>query len=445
MEQLGGENTGMPTSIRKVVVASFIGTTIEWYDYFIFGTAAALIFPQLFFPGFGETTGTILSYTTFAVGFVARPLGGIIFGHYGDRIGRKAMLVATLLIMGIATFLVGALPTYESIGILAPILLVVLRLLQGIGLGGEWGGAVLMAVEHSPDDRRGLNGSWPQMGVPAGLVLGTGVFAAVSALPAGTFETWGWRVPFLLSAILIAVGLFIRLSIYESPAFSRVRESGTEARMPIVDVLRTYPKNVALGVGSRIGIDAAFYILAVYTLTHVSATLGLPRNVGLIAVSVAALIEIFTIPAFAALSDRIGRKPLLLAGTAFLGIWTFPFFWLLNTGSTTLIILATAIGLAVAHAAVYGTQASFYAELFGTRVRYSGASFSYQMSGIFGGALAPIIAASLYPLGGTTLISVYVAAVCVLSAVCYLLAEETYRKDIDADEPQERELLAEQG
>jgi MFS transporter, MHS family, shikimate and dehydroshikimate transport protein len=442
MERLGGENTGMPTSIRKVVIASFIGTTIEWYDYFIFATAAALFFPKVFFPGFGETTGTILAYTTFAVGFGARPLGGVIFGHYGDRIGRKTMLVATLLIMGTSTFLVGALPGYDAIGALAPILLVLLRVLQGIGLGGEWGGAVLMAVEHSSEDQRGLNGSWPQMGVPAGLVLGTGVFAAVSAV-AGE-AAWAWRVPFLLSAILIAVGLFIRLSIYESPVFSRVRESGTVANMPIVDVLRTYPKNVVLGVGSRIGIDAAFYILAVYSLTYITSNLGLPEGVGLTAVSIAALVEIFTIPAFASLSDRIGRRPLLIGGAAFMGIWTFVFFALLGTKSTVAIVVAAVMGLAVGHAAVYGPQGSFYAELFGTRVRYSGASFSYQVSGIFGGALAPIIAASLFPVGGATLISVYIAALCALSVLCYFLAEETFRKDIYEEEPEEQRLVAEQ-
>jgi MFS transporter, MHS family, shikimate and dehydroshikimate transport protein len=373
MDRVGGEDTGMPTSIRKVVVASFIGTTIEWYDYFIFVTAASLIFPDVFFPGFGETTGKILAYTTFAVGFVARPVGGVIFGHYGDRIGRKSMLVATLLIMGSATFLVGLLPGYDAIGVLAPILLVVLRLLQGLGLGGEWGGAVLMAVEHSPEDRRGLNASWPQMGVPAGLVLGTGVFALVSSLSGDALLTWGWRVPFLLSVILIATGLFVRLSIYESPAFSQVRESGTEADMPILDVLKTYPKNVALGVGSRIGIDAAFYILAFYSLDHIASNLGLSENLGLIGVTIAALIEIFTIPFFASLSDRVGRKPLLILSSAFLGLWIFPFFWMLNTGSTVMIIAALVIGLSLGHAAAYGVQASFYAELFGTRVRYSGA------------------------------------------------------------------------
>ena len=444
MERTDGAGA-MPNSVRKVVVASFIGTTIEWYDYFIYGTAAALVFPALFFPGFGETTGTILSYTTFAVGFLARPLGGLVFGHYGDKLGRKAMLVLTLLIMGVATFLVGCLPSYETIGVAAPVLLVVLRLLQGIGLGGEWGGAVLMAVEHSPGDRRGLNGSWPQVGVPAGLVLGTGVFALASALPEVAFQSWGWRVPFLLSAVLIAVGFFVRLSVSESPAFGRVQESGTAARMPIVDVLRTYPRNVILGVGSRIGIDAAFYVLAVYTLTHVASNLGLPQGLGLIAVSVAALVEIFTIPAFASLSDRVGRRPLLIFGAAFLGLWTFALFGLLNTRSPVLVIAAIVIGLAVGHAAVYGVQGSFYAELFGTRVRYSGASFSYQISGIFGGALAPIVATALYPVGGTALISAYVAALCLLSVVCYALAEETFRKDIDADEEQERRLVAEQG
>ena len=446
MERVGGEDTGLSTSIRKVVVASFIGTTIEWYDFFIYTTAAALIFPQLFFPSFEPLAGTLASFATYAVGFLARPLGGVIFGHYGDKIGRKAMLVTTLLIMGIATFLVGLLPTYETIGIWAPILLVVLRLLQGLGLGGEWGGAVLMAVEHSPDDKRGLNGSWPQMGVPAGLVLGTGAFAAVSAISGDAFVTWGWRVPFLLSILLIALGLYIRLAIYESPAFSRVRESGTEARMPIVDVFRTYPKNVLLVVGSRIGIDVVFYIFAVYMLTYVTTNLGLPRNLGLIAVSIAALIEIFTIPAFASLSDKVGRRPVLMAGAAFLGLWIFPFFWLLDTGSTSLIILAVIVGLSIGHAMVYGTQASFYAELFGTRVRYSGASLGYQLAGIFGGALAPIVATALYAAtGGPGLIGVYVAVLCLLSIVCVYLADETFQRDIYEDEPQERQLIAEQG
>ncbi len=445
MERAGGEHTGMPTSIRQVVAASFIGTTIEWYDYFIFGTAAALVFPALFFPDFSELAGTLLAFSTFAVGFAARPLGGLIFGHYGDRLGRKTMLVVTLLIMGVATFLVGCLPTFDTIGIWAPIILVVLRLFQGIGLGGEWGGAVLMAVEHSPEGRRGLNGSWPQSGAPAGLVIGTGVFAIVSALAGdAAFGAWAWRIPFLLSFILVAIGLFIRLRILESPAFRQVQESQTEAQTPIVDVFRTYPKNLILGVGSRIGIDASFYILAVYSLTHISTNLGLPSSVGLTAIAVAALIEVFTIPLFASLSDRIGRRPLLIAGAAFLAVWTFPFFGLLNTKSSILIVLATIAGLSLGHACVYSAQGAFYAELFGTRVRYSGASFSYQIAGIFGGALAPIIATSLFPIGGTVLIAVYIAALCALSVLCYFLAEETFQKDIYEDDPEERQLVSEQ-
>src|ERR687889_898699 len=317
VERVGGEGAGRENSVKKVAIASTIGATIEWYDFFLYGTAAGLIFNQLFFPPGNPTAGTLAAYATFAAGFVARPVGGFIFGHFGDRIGRKTMLVLTLLIMGVATFAIGLVPTYAQVGIWAPIILLTLRVLQGIGLGGEWGGAVLMAVEHAPNDQRGLNGSWPQMGVPAGLVLGTGAFALVGAISGEA--VWAWRVPFLLSVILIAVGLFIRLHIYESPAFSRVRESGTEARMPIVDVFRTYPKNVLLAVGSRIGIDVVFYIFAVYVLTYVSTNLGLPRNLGLIAISIAALIEIFTIPAFASLSDKVGRRPVLITGAAFLG------------------------------------------------------------------------------------------------------------------------------
>ena len=252
MERVGGEGAGQVESIRKVSLASFIGTTIEWYDYFLYGTAAALVFNELFFPNVDPLIGTLSAFATFAVGFVARPLGGAIFGHYGDRIGRKAMLVLTLLMMGIATFLIGLLPTYETIGVWAPILLVVLRLLQGFGVGGEWGGAVLLAVEHSPRDKRGFYGSLIQIGAPAGLLLGTGAFIIVASLPEEQFLSWGWRVPFLVSVLLIGVGLFIRLKIPETPAFSQVKESGNEARIPIVEVFRTYPKNVLLTMGARL-------------------------------------------------------------------------------------------------------------------------------------------------------------------------------------------------
>jgi MFS family permease len=272
MERIGGEHEGQTSSIRQVVAASFIGTAIEWYDFFLYGTAAALVFPALFFPEFSELAGTLAAFSTYAVGFAARPLGGIVFGHYGDRIGRKAMLILSLLIMGIATFLIGLLPTFEQVGVLAPILLVVLRFFQGIGVGGEWGGAVLMAVEHSPEGRRGFYGSWPQMGVPAGLLLANLVFAATSAtLP----EAWGWRVPFLLSIVLVGVGLFIRLRIMETPAFRQVQDSHTEADMPIIDVVRTYPKNVLLAMGMRVAENGTFYILTAFVLSYITAELGL--------------------------------------------------------------------------------------------------------------------------------------------------------------------------
>ncbi|CAN5854655.1 MFS transporter [soil metagenome] len=334
MERLGGEQEGQTSSIRQVAMASFIGTTIEWYDFFLYGTAAALIFPALFFPEFSETAGRLASASTYAVGFAARPIGGLVFGHYGDRIGRKAMLVMSLLIMGIATALIGLLPTFDSIGIWAPILLVVLRFCQGIGVGGEWGGAVLMAVEHAPDRRRGFYGSWPQMGVPAGLLLGNLIFFASRAVfPAGL----DWRVPFLLSLLLVAVGLFIRLRILESPAFEQVRESGTESQMPIIDVIRTYPKNVLLAMGMRIAENGPFYILTVFVLSYITAELGLGENVGLVGVLIAAAIGLITVPLFGALSDRVGRRPLYLFGSVFLLLFSFPFFWLLNTGATPLI------------------------------------------------------------------------------------------------------------
>jgi MHS family shikimate/dehydroshikimate transporter-like MFS transporter len=443
VERLGGEERGQISAISKVALASLIGTTIEWYDFFIYGTAAALVFPALFFPEFSETAGTLAAFATFGVGFFARPVGGIVFGHFGDRIGRKTMLVLTLTIMGVATTLIGLLPTYEAIGVAAPLLLVVLRFCQGLGVGGEWGGAVLMAVEHSPEGRRGFYGSWPQMGVPAGLILSNLAFLAVASLPEAQFMAWGWRLPFLLSIVLVAVGLFIRLRIMESPAFRRVQQSNTEARMPIVDVLRTYPKQVLLAAGAFLVINAYFYILVSYLINYATAEAGMSNSAILTVVLISSVVSFFAMPFFAALSDRFGRRPIYLLGVVGMGISAFFLFWATDTASFWLVLLAHIFGLGALSVA-YGPQAAFYAEMFGTRVRYSGISLGYQGGSIFGGALAPFIATWLFATTGTsTSIAVYVAALAVLSFVCAYVATETYRVDIEAEQAEERQLIRE--
>ena len=440
MERLGGEGVGQTSSIRQVAVASFIGTAIEWYDFFLYGTAAALVFGQLFFPEFSSTAGTLAAFSTYAVGFAARPLGGVVFGHFGDRIGRKSMLVLSLLIMGVATALIGVLPTFEQAGILAPILLVTLRFFQGIGVGGEWGGAVLMAVEHSPEGRRGFYGSWPQMGVPAGLLAGNLVFLAATTFVAAD---WAWRVPFLFSIVLVGVGLFIRLRILETPAFTQVRESGTEARMPIIDVIRTYPKNVLLAMGMRLAENGTFYVLTVFVLTYVVEELGREQTTGQIGVIIAAFIGLFTIPFFGALSDRVGRRPVYLLGSGFSLLFAFPFFWMMNTNIAPLIWLAIILGVNIGHDAMYGPQAAFFAELFGTRVRYSGASLGYQLASVLAGGLSPLIALALLAAYGYWAVAAYTAGMALITVISVLLASETYQSDISETQQPERRLIPE--
>jgi metabolite-proton symporter len=423
-----------PSSVRKVIVASLIGTSLEWYDFFIYGTAAALVFNQLFFPTFEPLVGTLLAFTTYAVGFIARPLGGLIFGHYGDRIGRKNVLVVTLLLMGVATFAIGLLPTYATIGVWAPILLVALRFLQGLGLGGEWGGAVLMTLESGGANRRGLNASWPQVGVPLGLLLANGILALMGALtdePA--FLSWGWRVPFLLSGLLVLVGLWIRMTISESPLFREVEESHTQAGAPIMEVLRSYPKQVLLAIGARVGVDVAFYTFVLFITTYVATYLKLPRNYALNAVLIAAAVQVVLIPLFGSLSDRFSRRPVYLAGAIGAAVWVFVFFILLDTGQFWLIVLAAVVAL-VFHAAMYGPQAAFISEMFPTRVRYTGASMGYQLAGIIGGALAPIISVALLDRYDTSIaVSIYAVAMLLVTIICVLLAPETSKIDLHAD------------
>ena len=416
-----------------VALASFVGTTIEWYDFFLYGTAAALVFNQLFFPTFDPLTGTLAAFGTYAVGFIARPIGGIIIGHYGDKIGRKSMLVLTLLIMGVATFLIGLLPTYESIGPWAAVFLVLLRLVQGFGVGGEWGGAVLMAVEHAPPGRRGYYGSWPQMGVPAGLLMSTFVFAAFARLPEDQFLAWGWRVPFLLSFLLVGVGLLIRLRILETPAFAKMKERRADAMMPIVEVIRKYPKQVLLAAGARIAENGGFYIFSVFMLLYATQHAKVERSVALTGVMIAAAFDLVAIPFYGHLSDKIGRRPVYLFGAAMTGILAYPLFWLFDTGSTPLVWLGLVLVFTFAHAPMYGPQAAFLSELFGTRVRYTGASLGAQLASIVAGGLSPFIATALMPRYGRVGLSLYLAAMGLITIIAVLAAAETSRKDIHED------------
>ena len=419
--------------VRRVVIASLVGTSLEWYDFFIYGTAAALVFNQLFFPSFEPLVGTLLAFTTYAVGFIARPVGGVVFGHYGDRVGRKNVLVATLVLMGVATFAIGLLPTYASIGVWAPVLLVALRFLQGLGLGGEWGGAVLMTLESGDRTKRGLNASWPQVGVPIGLLLANGVLSLMGAITADeAFLSWGWRVPFLLSGLLVVVGLWIRLSLEESPLFAAVETKQEKARAPIVEVLSRHPKQVLLALGARVGVDVVFYVYVLFITTYVVTYLKLPQSYALNAVLIAAAVQALFIPVCGALSDRFGRRPVYLVGAVGAAVWTFVFFALLDTGDFGLIVLAAVVALLL-HAAMYGPQASFIAEMFPTAVRYTGASMGYQVAGILGGALAPIIATALLDRYDSSLfVSIYVVVVLAITVLCVLLAPETARSDLDA-------------
>ncbi|MDT7748968.1 MAG: hypothetical protein QOD96_2630, partial [Pseudonocardiales bacterium] len=374
----GPAHESTPAS-RKVIVASLVGTSLEWYDFFLYATASALVFNKLFFPHFDPLVGTLLAFTTASVGFIARPLGGMIFGHFGDRTGRKQVLVITLLLMGGATFLIGVLPTYATIGVAAPILLAVLRFVQGIGLGGEWGGAVLMTLEHGDPKRRGFNASWPQIGVPVGNLLAAGVLGLLNALLSEqAFLSWGWRIGFLLSGGLMLVGLWIRTTIAESPLFAELEHKGEQAKLPLLEVIKNHPRGLLVSMGLRIGTDVAFYTFTSYILVYLSTTLKMDRSVGLNAVLIGSACQLALIPLFGSLSDRYGRRPIYAIGAVSAAVWSFAFFPLLATRSVVVIILATVVAL-VTHAIMYGPQAAFVAELFSTKLRFSGAA-GYQLA-----------------------------------------------------------------
>ena len=426
---------GFGKSIGTIAFASAVGTTIEWYDFFLFGVVTPLVLNKLFFPNFDPLVGTLLAYTTFFVGFISRPIGGIIFGHYGDRIGRKTVLVLTILIMGIATFLIGCLPTYASVGIWAPVMLLFLRIFQGIGIGGEWGGAVLMAVEHSPAGRRGFYGSWPQIGVPAGLLLSSGMVYLLSFLPEADFFSWGWRIAFLISAVLVAVGLYIRLKIMETPAFTRIQETKKVAHVPFFELIRTHGKNTLLGLGARYIEGVTFNIFGVFVVGYLAGTLGLPRQTALAGVMIASAIMIIMLPIYGNLSDRIGRRRMFAVAGVLIGLLSFPSFWLMQTKEPLLVWLAIAIPFAIVYPAVYGPQAALFSELFDTRVRYTGISFVYQFSGIYASGLTPIIATALLPAGGNKpwLICLYVLIVSIISAASVIAMTEAHKRDMAVD------------
>ncbi|MDL5154842.1 MFS transporter [Actinomycetospora termitidis] len=415
---------------RKVAAASLVGTTIEWFDFFIYGTAAALVFNKVFFPSFDPALGTIAALGTFASGFVARPIGGALFAHFGDRVGRKPMLVYSLLLMGAATVCIGLLPGYATIGVGAPVLLVLLRFCQGLGVGGEWGGAALMAVENAPDHRRGFYGSWPQVGVPLGLVLGTGSFLVLDlTVSESAFLAWGWRIPFLASALLIAVGMWIRLTVAESPVFTADAERREASRLPVLEVLREHPRIIFLAAGSFLATNATFYVSSVWLVSYATTELGYERSTILGANTFLSASDIPMILLLGLLSDRVGRRPLFLVGMAVLAITAVPYFLLVGSGNIGLFILG---GLVVqaCRSAVYGPQSAYFAEQFPTHLRYSGASLAYQLASILGGVAPAVCGLLVLWTGSLMSVAAYVAAMALVSLACSWAMTETLRRDL---------------
>ena len=421
--------------LRKAVIAATVGTTIEWYDFFLYGTAAGLVFGKLYFPNSDPTTATLLAFSTYFVGFAARPIGAAIFGHYGDRIGRKATLIATLMLMGIATFLIAFVPTYESIGIWGGIILTVLRAIQGVGVGGEWGGSVLLSMEWSRTGQhnRGFLASWPQWGVPAGLFLSTVVMLAATAWSGDQFLNWGWRIPFVLSIVLVGIGLWIRLGILETPVFQKLVNENKIETAPIVEVLKKQPKEVLLSALLRMGQQSPFYIFTAFVFSYGVGTLHMSRDFILTAVTVASVVSFFSIPLFGHLSDRIGRKKMYLIGSVLCALFAFPYFGMLDTATPSLVFIAIVLSL-IPHDMMYGPQAALIAEAFTPRLRYSGSSLGYQFASVIAGGPAPLIATALFAATGSGYtVALYIAFCAVVSISATVFLPDYTNRDISQE------------
>lgn len=425
---LDNVKSGSHTSdVKKVVIASLIGSTIEWYDFFLYGVVAGIVFNKLYFPAGDETVSILLAYATFAVGFVARPLGGIVFGHFGDRIGRKSMLIISLLMMGGATVAIGLLPGYDTIGILAPLLLLLLRIFQGIGIGGEWGGAVLMAYEYAPKNKRGFYASIPQIGLSLGLFLSAGVMALLSQLPDDQFMSWGWRSAFIGSILLVFLGTWIRSNINESPEFEKAKAEsrGRDQGLPFTTMLKKYPGNVVLGMGARYIDGVYFNIFAVFSIVYLTRYVGIERATALWTVCSAALVMVVFIPLFGRVSDKIGRPTTYAWGSLLLAIGVFPAFWLMSTGDPVLIVLGIVLPFGIIYPMCYGPEAALFADLFDPTVRYTGISFVYQFSGIFASGLTPMVATYLMAVNENDpfWLCIYVIFAALVSMTCAILIQ----------------------
>ena len=422
-----------PKQMRKVWIASLVGSSIEWFDYFLYGTVAALVFNQLFFVTEDPTVGLLLAYASFALAFFIRPFGGIIFSHIGDRIGRKKTLVITLTLMGVATFGMGLLPTYQAIGIWAPILLITLRLVQGLGIGGEWGGALLLAVEYAPKEKRGLYGAIPQMGVTIGMVLGTVALSLMTMLPEDSFMTWGWRIPFIFSALLVVFGLWIRKGIEETPSFKKVQESGEIPKLPIVDTLKYHWREVLIAIGAKVVETAPFYIFGTFVVSYATTNLGFSRTTTLNTVMIATIVTTILIPIMGSLSDKIGRKKVYIAGTIGMIVFAFPYFWMLQQQSVALLVIATVIGLGIIWAPITAVLGTMFSEIFDAKVRYTGITLGYQIGAALAGGTAPLIATSLMLKFNDSYIPVacYIIFTAVISLVAIWAVKDRSQQNLD--------------